>query len=577
MVIGRRNIAICCALLATFALARPEAQHAPKQTHADRAKLDRALRGDIGTPRGAFVRVIVRTRPSARDIVRGRVATHGDSIVADHPSIDAFAAVVHRGDVDALAADPDVEGVSADAIVTAHQSKTSALVATELPGGGPSGSSSRIAIIDSGLEPTADLGGGRVIGFYDFTRGSVSSLPPYDDFGHGTHVAGLIAGNGSNSGGLFRGLAPSARVLVLKVLDRNGAGYTSSVIEAIDFILANQKTFAIDVINLSLGHPVLESAETDPLVLEVEKATRAGIVVVAAAGNYGQDPVTGAVGYGGITSPGNAPSAITVGCVDTQMSVGRGDDSVCAYSSRGPTAYDGYAKPDIVVAGHQLVSIAALQSTLYQSYPDLRVTGKIGDVPRYLRLSGTSMATAVATGGIAVLLDSLGGDKRFYTPNLIKALLQWTAIPIAGADALTQGAGSANFAGALALSHRIDPDVPIGGRWLTAPVTPSTTIGGIASPWAQTLAWGNTPGTGSLVELAQSAWVSKTVVWGNAADWSGNVTWGADIVWSNSATWSSNLVSGDAVATTVDGTSKTVVWGNSKERPTVVWGNSVQP
>src|SRR5699024_2732564 len=115
--------------------------------------------------------------------------------------------------------------------------------------------------------------------------------------------------------------------------------------------------FKIDVINLSLGHPVYEPASTDPLVRAVERAVRAGIVVVTAAGNIGMD-TEGDAGYAGITSPGNAPSAITVGAADTRGTVRIGDDRVASFSSRGPTWFDGFAKPDLVAPGVGLTSDA---------------------------------------------------------------------------------------------------------------------------------------------------------------------------------------------------------------------------
>ena len=115
---------------------------------------------------------------------------------------------------------------------------------------------------------------------------------------------------------MYPGVATNVNLIGLKVLDANGQGYTSSVISAIEFAVANRTQLGIDVINLSLGHPILEPSATDPLVQAVEAASRAGIVVVASAGNFGVDPATGQVGYAGITSPGDAPSAITVGAVD---------------------------------------------------------------------------------------------------------------------------------------------------------------------------------------------------------------------------------------------------------------------
>src|SRR6185295_10397222 len=126
-------------------------------------------------------------------------------------------------------------------------------------------------------------------------------------------------------------------------------------ISAIEFAIANKNSLDIDVINMSLGHAPFESAKTDPLVKAVDKAVAAGIVVVVSAGNIGINPQTGLVGYGGITSPGNSRSALTVGTAQTMGTVSRADDLVGPFSSRGPTWYDGYAKPDLVAPGHKLV------------------------------------------------------------------------------------------------------------------------------------------------------------------------------------------------------------------------------
>ena len=189
--------------------------------------------------------------------------------------------------------------------------------------------------------------------------------------------------------------------VILKVLDASGAGYTSDVIRAIDFAVANRTRLGIDIINLSLGHPIFEPAASDPLVQAVERASRAGVIVVAAAGNYGVNPTTGLPGYAGVTSPGNAPSAITVGSVDSQDTLARSDDRIPAYSSAGPTWYDGSVKPDVVSLGHNIVAVAAKRGHLYRTHPELRDA----DLD-YMVLSGTSMATAVTSGSIALMIEA---------------------------------------------------------------------------------------------------------------------------------------------------------------------------
>ena len=168
------------------------------------------------------------------------------------------------------------------------------------------GASVGVAVIDSGI----DNAGGRfnVVHRYDFTATGVSEKTS-DDYGHGTHVSGLIGGNGIDTLGFDAGIAPGVRLIDLKVLDEAGAGFTSDVVLAVEFAIANRDALGIDVINLSLGHPIYEPAASDPLVLAVERAVDAGIVVVVSAGNVGRNLETGEIGYAGVTSPGNAPSA----------------------------------------------------------------------------------------------------------------------------------------------------------------------------------------------------------------------------------------------------------------------------
>ena len=304
-----------------------------------------------------------------------------------------------------------------------------------------------IAVIDSGVNPSGDL---KRLTSVDLVDGGPN---PGDGFGHGTHVAGLVAGSGAMSGGLFRGVAPKARIISLKVLAADGTGLTSSVLLALDYAIEHRQRLGIDIINLSLGHPVFEPAETDPLVRAVEAASRAGIVVVVSAGNAGINRETGLPGYGGILSPANAPSAITVGAVNTRNTTTRQDDVVPDYSSRGPTFFDTRAKPDSVAPGHNLVSAAAFGSTLYTSYPERQVSVN-GSVARYQRLNGTSMAAAVTSGVVALMLES--GRTTFGvspSPNAVKAMLQYSAVPLANANSLMQGAGALNGGGAIELAR----------------------------------------------------------------------------------------------------------------------------
>ena len=301
-----------------------------------------------------------------------------------------------------------------------------------------------IAVIDSGIAPGLDFGT-RITAFYDFTYGDIRVATPSDAYGHGTHVAGLAAS-------AYVGVAPSARLIGLKVLGAQGQGTTDNVIRAIEFAIVNKDALNIDVINLSLGHPIFEAAATDPLVQAVEHASREGIKVVVSAGNFGRNRVTGVVGYGGIASPGNAPSGISVGSVRTFDTVSRNDDRIAESSSRGPSWYDGFAKPDISAPGDNLLSVASVGSVLRLAQE------RRGNVGNYMRLSGTSMAAGVVSGMVAIILQ----NNENLTPNALKMVLQYSSIPVKQDDGtyynvLTQGGGSINGIGAVALARAINP------------------------------------------------------------------------------------------------------------------------
>jgi serine protease AprX len=210
-----------------------------------------------------------------------------------------------------------------------------------------------VAVIDSGMTPKDDLmAGGGVTSRIVYSESFIGGSDTTDTYGHGTHVAGIVGGNGRDSSGFsrtFKGVAPNVNFINLRVLDQNGAGQESSVIAAIDRAIQLKDTYNIRIINLSLGHPVYESYTLDPLCQEVEAAWKAGIVVVVAAGNYGRDNSHGTKGYGTIASPGNDPFVITVGATKTNGSPSRLDDSIASYSSKGPTAVDHIVKPDLVL------------------------------------------------------------------------------------------------------------------------------------------------------------------------------------------------------------------------------------
>ena len=245
---------------------------------------------------------------------------------------------------------------------------------------------------------------------------NINVTGPNDQYGHGSHVSGII---GSNGGGqVYIGIAPAVNLISLRVLDQNGNGTDSYVIQAIDAAISLAKTYNIRVINLSLGRPVFEPAALDPLCQAAEQAWKAGIVVVVAAGNDGRNNSVATQGYGTVTAPGNDPYVITVGAMKTEGTTTRADDTIASYSSKGPTAFDHFAKPDLVAPGNRIVSTMKANETLSQEYgPSNRVNGD------FFILSGTSMATPVVSGAAALMIQK----NPALTPDQVKATLMLTA------------------------------------------------------------------------------------------------------------------------------------------------------
>ena len=531
-------------------------------------------------------RVLVRMTPGTSGGTVTALKAGGFNVRAEHPLIDAATMEIPRSALDGLAHNPNILSISSDA-VTGAQVKVAPSGATVRRALGLSSSSTAkgsgvgVAVIDSGISPSSVFGS-RIVAFYDFTNGSAVSTSPTDQYGHGTHVAGLISGSGTQSNGVYPGIATGVNLIGLKVLDGNGQGYTSSVISAIEFAVTYRSQLGIDVINLSLGHPIFEPSASDPLVQAVEAASRAGIVVVASAGNFGTAPATGQVGYAGITSPGDAPSAITVGSVDINGTSTRNDDKVAPYSSRGPTWYDGQAKPDVVAPGHVLTAVTNSSSKLYTSYPNSHVAASADAVNPYLRLSGTSMAAGVTSGVVALVIEAHRNgsfsNPQKLSPNTIKAILEFSATTLTNPytqqpyDLLTQGAGEVNVKGAMELAKYIDASDPLGSYWMTYQPSPYSYIGGSYVTWSQHLVWGSHIVWGNSLFYHELGWDTSSpwgvldathIVWGNVDP--------EHIVWGNTAVWGNYIVWGNALLGTVDG--QHIVWGNLVDANYIVWGN----
>ena len=437
-----------------------------------------------------------------------------------------------------------------------------------------SGKGISVAVVDSGINTNHIALANKVVASVSMVTGDASTG---DAFGHGTHVAGIIAGIATTVTPEYTGgIAPGAQLVNVRVLGADGSGVTSDVIAGIDWVIANKSTYNIRIINLSLGHPVYESCSLDPLCQEVGKAVNAGIVVVAAAGNYGLN-AAGQMVLGSIASPGNSPYAITVGALNTWGTPGRSDDTVATFSSRGPTAYDMAVKPDVAAPGVKIVSLQANNSWLAANYPVTHVAGSGNNA--YMYLSGTSMATPMVSGGAALLLQGSPG----LSPAQIKLALQSGATYVSDGGLMGAGAGEVNFLASRKLANNGLISlltttiaglgvVPSGASFWDAGTLSGRLYQGLGirllSLLQAPLVWLNPSllnyGDLNLVGLnnplanmvpkflqygAVAGWTdAQTVTWGTAiTDPNGQtVTWGTDAQDDETVTWGTSMTSPDA-------------------------------
>jgi serine protease AprX len=532
-------------------------------------KLDPLTQREVGNLFGrsrVIVRAVDGVEPSA---LLPLLQAVGGTVYRTLAVVNAQAAEVPNAALLTLAGNSLVARISLDRPIAGAMERTSATtgatVAREVLG--YDGSGVGVAIVDSGItswhDDLTDNGlTQRVHRFVDL----VNSRPvPYDDYGHGTHVTGIIAGNGFDSSGARSGIAPGVHLVVMKVLDDSGRGRISTAIAALDFVVAHRHVLNVHVVNMSIAAGVYESYNTDPLTLAARRVVESGVVVIAAAGNYGRTQ-DGRNTYGGITAPGNAPWVLTVGASSHSGTIDRGDDTIAAFSSRGPTAIDRTAKPDVVAPGVGIESLSDPASKFYRTKAAYLLSGTVNTsyLP-YLSLSGTSMAAPVVSGTVALMLQA----NPALTPNQVKAILQYTAQNSARYNALTEGAGFVNAHGAVMLA-----------AWMRNPSAPQPAI----ADWSRHLIWGTKMVSGGWLSASANAWPA-TVQWGAAATSSGDVIeWGdgwnlqntdaENVVW-GSACGGSDCEGSDGVGgandddSVVRGTS--VVWGTNDD-DSVVWG-----
>ena len=502
------------------------------------------------------------------------------------PIIDAYVADMPNAALFGLSHNPHISHIALDRAIVGTMERTGATIgATAIREEfGYDGSGVGIAVIDSGITSWHDdlTGGGsrqRVDAFVDFVNERDTA---YDDYGHGTHVAGIIAGNGMDSSGARSGIAPNARLIVLKALDATGTGRVSDVIAAMHYVLVKRAALNIRVVNLSIASGVYESYDDDPLTRAAERLVKAGVVVVAASGNYGHDP-QGRIIYGGVTAPGNAPWVLTVGASSHMGTADRSDDRIAGFSSRGPTAIDLAAKPDLVAPGVGIESLSDPGSAFYTTQSPYLLEGTVPTtyLP-YLSQSGTSMAAPVVSGTVALMLQA----NPSLTPNQVKAILQYTAQVYPRYDPLTEGAGFLNAKGAVDLARAIATGTPA-----------------FSPEWSAQLIWGNRLVTGGWLTSDANAW-SSDVTWGSSTTRNGqpiefglrcaaptceggatawtidpgfrNVVWGSKCGHSDcDGPWIIDVFTTTVGDTVVWGTAEgdTVVWGTT-EGDTVVWGTT---
>jgi serine protease AprX len=574
---------------------------APAPALADTTeKLDPLLKARAAQLSGRS-RVIVqfRTQPDARVISR-----RGGIVGRQLRGLAAQVAELNNSSLAALAGDPQVARVVLDRPVFPTLERTGGAVGATLAREelGLTGRGVGVAVIDSGVTSAHDdlyltrghspRRSSRVAHFKDFTTTASSGLwlseLATDEFGHGTHVAGIIAGNGFDSDGARTGVAPGVNLVALKVLDGEGHGFISDVIDALDYAVAIKDTYNIRVINLSVASGVFESYRTDPLAQAARRAVQAGIVVVASAGNLGADE-NGEPQFGGITSPGNAPWVLTVGASSHGGTIRRGDDTIPTFSSRGPTWIDFSTKPDLVAPGVGIESLAAPNSTLYGTHPEYLLDGTAQTAFKpYLSLSGTSMAAPVVAGTAALMLEA----NPSLTPNAVKALLQYTAEIRHGEHYLAQGAGLLNARGAVRMAQFFETPQ----KGLPVPVD---AIDGEVVEWGRHLIWGNVRVDGGLPLPDGNAWAldvtwgddvaaGEPVVWGVSYDdnivWStyndDNIVWstarGDNIVWSTAKdeniVWST--ARGDNIVWSTAG-DENIVW-STYDDDNIVWSTALQ-
>jgi len=368
-----------------------------------------------------------------------------------------------------------------------------------------------VAIVDSGIDSSRADFGGRVV--KQVTMTSLVPNSPGDGRGHGTFVAGVLAG----AAGGYAGGAPNAKIVSLDVMDDSGMAMTSDVIAAADWIYQNKDAYGIRIANFSLHNSVANSFMYDPLDKAVEKLWFSGVVVVAAAGNYGIGTGPSGVPF----APGNDPFVITAGAADIEGTIASSDDVAAPWSAYGYTL-DGFAKPDLGAPGRYVIGPVPPTSTLVTERPASVVA------PGYMQLSGTSFAAPVVAAAAAYVLAL----HPSFTPDQVKGALMVGAVSPPSASPMSLGVGEVKASRAAAVSSPPNPNLALENYVVSDPAGGSGRVFDAAS-WASAAA---SDASWNSASWASASWASAS--W-NTASWA-SASW-ASASWA-SASWASSSV-----------------------------------
>lgn len=506
------------------------------------------------TSGGRLVKLLVLSQDATDSDLKGlraAIVDAGGSVYYRFSSVNGLLAMLPAANVVAVARRSDVEVMSPNRPTTRTRSLVESITGAgaaralgPLPAG-YDGTGVGIAVLDSGVMGThkslANAAGASrvrtnvnmrklsetISTFWDAGKDYGDSLAPgsagrkylenlvnasgsafVDPFGHGTIVASIAAGRAVPGLEDTTGVAPGAAIFDVRVLNESGLGEVADALAGLDWVLYHAKEYNIRVVNISFAADSTTSYLLDPLCRAVRNTVAAGVTVVVAAGNFGL--LSGQETYGTISSPGDEPSAITVGSVNPHDTAARLDDTLNNFSSRGPTRgawidaanvrhADNLLKPDLVAPGNHILGALSTGNSgsplnaIALAFPSLVYQLPTSPGTGLMYLSGTSIAAPVVSGTVALMLQANPG----LTPPLVKAIMQYTAQPLAQDNLVQQGAGQVNALGTVQLAAALIPDIAArvaktklkagdsilaAGRSLPAP---ASTFEGATIPWSR--------------------------------------------------------------------------------------------